>query len=77
MLAIEDKMYRIRDMAMIRNIELTSKVLRLKNRLDNARSPKQIDKYTDEIEYVESSIESNREIIFKVADLDKDYQLEQ
>lgn len=73
----EDRLFELRDKAIIRIIDLTSKQLTLQNRLDEARNPKRIQEYQDEIDYVKVSIERNRDIIFHVANLDKEYCLEQ
>ncbi len=76
-IAIEEKLLKLRDRAQVRNIDLTSQLIRLQIRLTQCQSEKLIKEYKDQIDYVLDSIRVNRDIIFKVADLDKDYQLEQ
>lgn len=76
-IAIEEKLLKLRDKAQVRNIDLTSQLIRLQIRLTQCQSEKLIKEYKDQIDYVLDSIRVNRDIIFKVADLDKDYQLEQ
>lgn len=76
-IAIEEKLLTLRDRAIVRNIDLTSQLIKLKIRLSQCQSEKLQKKYQEQIDYVSDSIRVNRDIIFKVADLDKDYQLEQ
>lgn len=74
---IEQKMYELRDKAIIRLIDLTSEEIKLQNRINEIRSEKKRKEIRDKMEYIAESIEKNRDIVFHVADLDKEYQLEQ
>lgn len=70
---VDERIIKIRDTAIIRNIDLVNQLITLKDRLKKAKTSKKIAYYQDKIDYIEESIYINYDIIMQAADIERKY----